>query len=182
MPVIKICISWIIITFIPCDLRNSLYAVLNACPITMATSLGWKRILMIRKVTWYLHQQFLKYDNSTSGAFLVMLEDCDGPLLLMNFRYQLHKRRFLMDEWLNPPANKKISKHLIIIEKSQRPGSNRGPCACEAHVITTTLRWLGRQTHISHTLVFLSAMIRSLTLIFKSISILGWLSPWDSYC
>lgn len=21
-----------------------------------------------------------------------------------------------------------------------RPGSNRGPCACEAHVITTTLR------------------------------------------
>ena len=24
--------------------------------------------------------------------------------------------------------------------KWSRPGSNRGPCACEAHVITTTLR------------------------------------------
>ena len=32
-----------------------------------------------------------------------------------------------------------------------RPGSNRGPCACEAHVITATLRKLRNTTRSFHT-------------------------------
>ena len=34
----------------------------------------------------------------------------------------------------------KISIKIKISDTCFRPGSNRGPCACEAHVITTTLR------------------------------------------
>ena len=39
----------------------------------------------------------------------------------------------------------RLRKSLIVKKKKKacfRPGSNRGPCACEAHVITATLRKL----------------------------------------
>ena len=68
---------------------------------------------------WYLKfiKQFCHYPGDESG----MLEDMHVVISeLASVSFQVREKKK--------------------IKTCFRPGSNRGPCACEAHVITTTLR------------------------------------------
>ena len=78
-----------------------------------------------------------------------MLEDmCIAVQELSTVKFQVRKSK-------GKKKKKKKKK-----KKCFRPGSNRGPCACEAHVITTTLRKPLDIMGFFYTFFFLYSLLR----------------------